>query len=74
MCLAFPGKVEKIEGDTAIVNFGGMKKEIYVMLLEGLKVGEWVMVHAGFAISKTKPEEAEEILKTIEEIGRAIGR
>jgi len=71
MCLAFPGKVEEIKEDTAIVDFGGVKKEIYVMLMEDLKVGDWVMVHAGFAIGKTKPEKAQEIIKTIEEIGRA---
>jgi len=69
MCLAVPGKIEKIlEDNYALADFGGVKKKICVDLLNGVKVGEYVNVHAGFAIHKIDEKEAKENLKLINEI------
>ena len=68
MCLAVPLKVVEIKGDRAWVDLGGGRKEISLALVEGVKVGEYVIVHAGFAIQKLSKEEEEETLKIIEEM------
>ncbi len=62
MCLAVPGLVLSIDGDYAEVEFGGVRKNVCVTLLPGLKVDEYVIVHTGYAIEKMKPEEAEKTL------------
>ncbi|MFA6184384.1 MAG: HypC/HybG/HupF family hydrogenase formation chaperone [Parcubacteria group bacterium] len=61
MCLAFPGKIIKISGQNAIVDFDGVKKEINISLLSDAKKGDFVIVHAGFAIEKISQENKEEI-------------
>lgn len=63
MCLSVPGKVEKVEGNKVIVDFGGSKREVSSMLFPDIKVGDYVLVHAGFVIQKLDPSQA---LKTIE--------
>ncbi|PIP27252.1 MAG: HypC/HybG/HupF family hydrogenase formation chaperone [Candidatus Moranbacteria bacterium CG23_combo_of_CG06-09_8_20_14_all_39_10] len=55
MCLAIPGKILKIKGQIAEVDFDGIKKEINVAIVD-VKVGDFVMVHAGFAIEKMEPD------------------
>ncbi len=74
MCLAFPGKIVELDGNRAIVDFGGVRQEVDVSLLEDVEVGDWVLVHTGFAIQKMTEEEAkasleiwEEVLKHMEE-------
>jgi hydrogenase expression/formation protein HypC len=62
MCLAIPGKVLSIEGDEAEVDFGGVKKQANVSMVE-VKTGQWVVVHAGFAIEVMDEDEAQETLK-----------
>ena len=62
MCLAVPGQVVDVEGHQANVDFGGVLKKVNVSLVDA-KVGEWVVVHAGFAIEKMDEEEARETLK-----------
>ncbi len=57
---------------TAIAEYSGMRREIDVSVLEGVKPGDWVIVHAGIAISRMEPEEAEELLKIYEEIEEAL--
>lgn len=72
MCLAIPGKVLHI--DTTVqplmgtVSFGGIQKSICLEWIPGLKVGEYVIVHVGFAISKMDEKDARETLKLIEEL------
>ena len=61
MCLAFPGKIKKITGQNAIVDFDGIEKEINISLLDDVKKGEFVIVHAGFAIEKVSEENKDEI-------------
>ncbi len=62
MCLAVPGKVTSIDGNQADVDFGGVVRKVNVSLVEAA-VGEWVVVHAGFAIEKMDEEEAKETLE-----------
>ena len=67
MCLAVPGQIVSIEGPQADVDFGGVLKKVNVSLIEG-HVGDWVVVHAGFAIETMDEEEALETLQTWKEL------
>jgi hydrogenase expression/formation protein HypC len=68
MCLAIPAKVLEIRGDVAKVDFGqGVAREVNVMLVEA-RVGEYVLVHAGYAIQTLDQEAAEESLRYWREI------
>ena len=70
MCLAIPVKVESIlEDDMALVNIGGVKKEISVALIDDLVVGDYVIMHVGYALNKIDPEEAENTLSLFKEMG-----
>jgi hydrogenase expression/formation protein HypC len=63
MCLALPVKVMELGAeDMAIVDLGGVRKEISLALLEDVKVGDYVILHVGYALSKLDPEEAEKTL------------
>ena len=62
MCLAYPGKIEKIKGAKAIINFSGVKKEANISFVK-VKKGDYVIVHAGFAIQKLTSEDAFAALK-----------
>ncbi len=68
MCLAVPMKLIKIEGDKGVVELSGVKKEISLKLLEEAKIGDYLIIHAGFAIQRLDEEEAQETLKIWEEI------
>lgn len=71
MCLAIPACVEQlIAGDSAIVNLGGVRKEISLVLVEDVAVGDYVIVHVGFALQKLDPEEAAQTLALFAELGR----
>jgi len=74
MCLAVPGLVESIEGDYAEVDFGGVRKRVCVTLVPGLRVGEYVIVHTGYAIESLKPEEAKRTLALFEEMAQTAGQ
>jgi hydrogenase expression/formation protein HypC len=67
MCLAIPGKIVSLEDGVADVDFGGVVRKVNVSMVEA-EMGEWVVVHAGFAISKMEEEEALETLKLWEEV------
>ena len=60
MCLAIPGKITAIKNQLATVDFDGIEKEINISLVD-VKIGEHVMVHAGFAIEKMNDEYAKEM-------------
>ncbi|NOY35472.1 MAG: HypC/HybG/HupF family hydrogenase formation chaperone [bacterium] len=62
-CLAFPGKIISIKGDEAIVDFDGIEKEINVSLVADAGKGDFVIVHAGFAIQKLSEQSAQEVFK-----------
>jgi hydrogenase expression/formation protein HypC len=61
MCLAIPGKIMAIKNQLATVDFNGIEKEINISLVDA-KIGEYVMVHAGFAIEKMDDEYAKEMM------------
>jgi hydrogenase expression/formation protein HypC len=68
MCLAIPAKVLEIKGDVAKVDFGqGVAREVNVRLVEA-QIGEYVLVHAGYAIEKLDQKAAEESLNMWREI------
>jgi hydrogenase expression/formation protein HypC len=71
MCLGVPAKVLETNDGTAIVDLGGVRREISVMLLDDVSVGEWVILHAGFAIERLSEEEAEKTLALFREIAEA---
>lgn len=64
MCLAIPGKVEKIENDRVIIDYGIEKREADSSLIE-IKEGDYVIVNAGFIIEKIPEKEAKQALKLI---------
>ncbi len=68
MCLAIPMKIRKINADFAEVESGRLLRKVNIQMLPGLKPGDYVLVHAGFAIQKVDPERAKETLKLIDEI------
>ena len=70
MCLAVPALVQSIDGDYAQVDFGGASKKVCVTLLPELEVGEYVIIHTGYAIEKMKPEEAKKTLALFEEMAQ----
>ena len=74
MCLAIPSKIVKIEDDVATINVDGVKGKASLLLLEGVKVGDYVIVHAGFAIHKIDEKEAMESLKILKEAAALINQ
>lgn len=71
MCLAIPAKVTKIDGDMATIDVGGVTRSTSLMLLTDVDIGDYVIVHAGFAIHKVDPGEAQESLKLLRELAEA---
>ena len=73
MCLAIPAKVvQKLESDQALVEVGGVRSQISLMLVEGVTVGDYVIVHVGFAIARLNAEEAAKSLALFDEIARHL--
>jgi hydrogenase expression/formation protein HypC len=73
MCLAIPGKVEEISTDGLIrigrVNFGGVVKNVCLDYVPEVEVGDYTIVHVGFALSKIDVETAEQTLRDFRELG-----
>lgn len=68
MCLAIPMKIVKIDGDQGIVASGGLTRKANFILLKDVNPGDYVLLHAGFAIAKVKPEEARRTIKMVMEL------
>jgi hydrogenase expression/formation protein HypC len=73
MCLAVPGEVVAISGDDSLlrigkVSFGGVLKEVSLAYVPEVAIGDYVIVHVGFAISKLDPAAAQETLADLQEI------
>ena len=68
MCLAVPQEVITITGDRAEVALSGNVREADITLVDDVNVGDWVLVHAGFAIEKLTREEAEETLRLFSQV------
>ncbi len=67
MCLAIPSKIVKIKNDIGIIDVDGVRKETSLLLLDDVSVGDYVIVHAGFAINKIDETAAEDTLKILRE-------
>ncbi len=72
MCLAYPMKVVAIEKDYAFCETSGIRRKVGIQLISNLRVGDYVMVHAGFAIERLNKDAAEETLKVLEEYEDAL--
>ena len=67
MCLSIPAQVVSIEGDVAQASVGGTIVTAGLQLVEDVKVGDYILIHTGFALQKISEEEAQETLQTIKE-------
>ena len=67
MCLAIPSKITHVENDMATIDVDGVRREASLLLLEDVQVGDYVIVHAGFAIHKIDEEAAMETLNLLRE-------
>ena len=74
MCLAVPAKVVSIEGEKAVVELGGLTRQAHTMLVPHLQVGDYVLLHAGFAIQTLDEAEAQETLELLAQMAEAAGR
>ena len=68
MCLAFPGKITETKKAKALVDFSGIKKEVSIFFVPEACVGDYVMVHAGFAIQKMTKEDAVDAIKLYDKV------
>lgn len=68
MCLAIPMKIVDINGNEAIVTAGGLRKKADISLISGVKTGDYILIHAGFAIEKVKVAEAKKTLDALKDI------
>ncbi|MBP1768363.1 MAG: hypothetical protein A2Y69_09940 [Candidatus Aminicenantes bacterium RBG_13_59_9] len=74
MCLAIPAQVTEIDADgRGKIDYLGTKVKVDFSLLENIRPGDWVIVHAGFAITRLDEEEARETLSLLREIAEAQG-
>ena len=73
MCLAIPARVIEVEGTRAKAELSGNIISADLSLVDGAAVGDWVLVHAGFAIEKLDPEDAKETLELFAEMERLGG-
>jgi hydrogenase expression/formation protein HypC len=72
MCLAVPARVMAINGEEAILDYGGVKRNANIGMLSDVKVGDYVLVHVGYAISKMDEEESLETLKLWDEMLKLV--
>lgn len=71
MCLALPAQVIEISGnDLGVVDLGGVRKEVSLALIDDVAVGDYVIIHVGYALTKLDPEEAAKTLALFEEISQ----
>ena len=71
MCLAIPAQVVELRDDNnAVVDLAGVRKEISLALVDEVAVGDYVIVHVGYALNKLDAEEAEKTLKLFAEMGQ----
>lgn len=74
MCLAVPAKVEALhDHEQATVEVGGVRSRISLAMIDGVEVGDFVIVHVGHAITRLNVEEAEKTLALFRELAQALG-
>lgn len=78
MCLGVPGRITSVQGDelmrTGRVDFGGVQREVSLAYVPEAGVGDWVVVHVGFAIATVDQAEAERTLALVRELDAEEGR
>ena len=74
MCLAIPALIKSIEGYQAETDIEGVTRQVSLQLTPEAKVGDYVLLHTGYAISVIDPAEAEETLKLLRELSEAEGK
>lgn len=71
MCLAVPAEIIELkENDVAVMDLAGVRRDVSIMLVDGVAVGDFVLVHAGFAIEKIDPDEARRTGDLLTELAR----
>ncbi len=73
MCLAIPAKIVETNGVLATADVGGVRKEISLALVDDIEVGDYVIVHVGYALNRLDPREAEQTLLLFRQIADAEG-
>ena len=68
MCLAIPGKILKIDGNSALIDFDGIKQKVIIALILNPEVGKFVIVHAGYAIEQMDEKDALESIEQWKEL------
>lgn len=68
MCLGVPMRVMSIDGELAQCEIDGVRREASLMMVDGVETGDYVIIHAGFAISKLDEDDAEETLRVFREL------
>jgi len=68
MCLAIPGRIEKLQRDQAEVVIGSNRYDVCTVLTPEVKVGDWVLVHAGYSITQLDEQEARETFALIQQV------
>ena len=68
MCLGIPMKVTKVDGNEGMVGSGGLSRKANFSLMKSVRAGDYVLLHAGFAIEKIRPEEAKKTLKMLKDL------
>jgi hydrogenase expression/formation protein HypC len=71
VCLAVPAQLSQVDGDRGVVELAGVVREVSLMLLPDAQVGDYLIVHAGYAIQRLDEAEAQETLKLLEELAQA---
>jgi hydrogenase expression/formation protein HypC len=71
MCLAIPARIKSIKGEQAVADIEGVTRDISIQLTPAAKVGDYVLLHTGYAISIIDAAEAEETLKLLREMAEA---
>ncbi len=71
MCLGIPMRIIEMEGQEAVAEAGGIRKRVRLDLLEGVQMGDFVLIHTGYAIERLDQEEALETLELIKQVYRA---
>lgn len=71
MCLAIPARLVEAEGERGVIELGGVVREISLVLLPEASVGDYLLVHAGYALQKVDEAEAEETIRLLGEIAQS---
>jgi hydrogenase expression/formation protein HypC len=74
MCLSIPARVVSIDGDMAEVSAGGSMFKAGLHMVEDVKTGDYILLHAGFAIQKLSESEAEETIRLFEEMNNSMDK